>query len=294
MRRSNTEFFLPQYMGSFPVAIPDIASRAEFVRSQLEILRVSAFPLRAHIGKEFEDYRREVFSSLGTYVNATRHRSNGNTKRLICRSFYYSLGLTFTRGSTSQTTDGVSTALTEPDKRLESALFQRRREGAFLPLENEDKLIEGYFWRKTNGVVKEEGTFLPAASSKTELHPLEFCAKSAGWGKHLCAGIPKYTQVLLGILKKRYSHYTSPNAAWTRVGVRVDSRRSSGAARRVALTAGQRTRIANSCTPCGGRWLSLSLSRPPPPLSRVAFSIEPGIKRTRSHGKDRERDRGTK
>lgn len=30
-------------MGSFPVAIPDIASRAEFVRSQLEILRVSTF-----------------------------------------------------------------------------------------------------------------------------------------------------------------------------------------------------------------------------------------------------------
>ncbi|CAK9795783.1 hypothetical protein ANTQUA_LOCUS493 [Anthophora quadrimaculata] len=30
-----------QYMGSFPVAIPDIASRAEYVRSQLETLRVS-------------------------------------------------------------------------------------------------------------------------------------------------------------------------------------------------------------------------------------------------------------
>ncbi|KAG6799015.1 tensin-3-like isoform X1 [Apis mellifera caucasica] len=28
-----------QYMGSFPVAIPDIASRAEYVRSQLETLR---------------------------------------------------------------------------------------------------------------------------------------------------------------------------------------------------------------------------------------------------------------
>lgn len=51
-------------------------------------------------------------SELGTYVNATRHRSEGNTKRLICRSFYYSPGLTFTRGSTSQTTDRVSTALT--------------------------------------------------------------------------------------------------------------------------------------------------------------------------------------
>lgn len=44
---SNTEFFLLQYMGSFPVAVPDIASRAEFVRSQLQILRVSALaPLR--------------------------------------------------------------------------------------------------------------------------------------------------------------------------------------------------------------------------------------------------------
>lgn len=31
-------FFLLQYMGSFPVAIPDIASRAEYVRSQLETL----------------------------------------------------------------------------------------------------------------------------------------------------------------------------------------------------------------------------------------------------------------
>lgn len=41
MHRSNTKFFLLQYMGSFPVAIPDIASRADFVRSQLEILRVS-------------------------------------------------------------------------------------------------------------------------------------------------------------------------------------------------------------------------------------------------------------
>ncbi|XP_025161101.1 tensin-1 isoform X1 [Harpegnathos saltator] len=30
-----------KYMGSFPVAIPDIASRAEFVRSQLEILKYS-------------------------------------------------------------------------------------------------------------------------------------------------------------------------------------------------------------------------------------------------------------
>ena len=34
-------FFSLQYMGSFPVAIPDIASRAEYVRSQLETLRVS-------------------------------------------------------------------------------------------------------------------------------------------------------------------------------------------------------------------------------------------------------------
>lgn len=56
---------------------------------------------RKHIGKKFEDYRGEVFgaSELGTYVNATPSIARGNTKRLICRSFYYSLGLTFTRGS---------------------------------------------------------------------------------------------------------------------------------------------------------------------------------------------------
>ncbi|XP_072750003.1 uncharacterized protein [Anoplolepis gracilipes] len=34
-------FIAAKYMGSFPVAIPDIASRADFVRSQLEILRYS-------------------------------------------------------------------------------------------------------------------------------------------------------------------------------------------------------------------------------------------------------------
>ncbi|KOC71342.1 hypothetical protein WH47_05889, partial [Habropoda laboriosa] len=38
---TNATFFSLQYMGSFPVAIPDIASRAEYVRSQLETLRVS-------------------------------------------------------------------------------------------------------------------------------------------------------------------------------------------------------------------------------------------------------------
>ncbi|XP_070149971.1 tensin-1 isoform X2 [Polyergus mexicanus] len=35
------KFIAAKYMGSFPVAIPDIASRADFVRSQLEILRYS-------------------------------------------------------------------------------------------------------------------------------------------------------------------------------------------------------------------------------------------------------------
>ncbi|KYN04847.1 Tensin-1 [Cyphomyrmex costatus] len=267
---SNTEFFLSQYMGSFPVAIPDISSRAEFVRSQLEILdlltpvvlnyhrlfcgsvvlvktiesrmkpgryvncaqssfyrsctirneptvpikhlhnsgrrefrcyaRANMIFVLKRIGKEFEDYHQEVFgaSELGTYVNATRHRSKGNTKRLICRSFYYSPGLTFTRGSTSQTTDRVSTALTVfSPLSLSLSILPT---GAFLPLESEDKPIEGRishptagygkqvgarsdaFRRKMYGVVKEEGTFLrlctdvviekpscrcPAASSKT-------------------------------------------------------------------------------------------------------------------------------
>lgn len=38
---TEADFLLLQYMGSFPVAIPDIANRAEYVRSQLETLRVS-------------------------------------------------------------------------------------------------------------------------------------------------------------------------------------------------------------------------------------------------------------
>ncbi|KYN10185.1 hypothetical protein ALC57_17678 [Trachymyrmex cornetzi] len=348
---SNTEFFLSQYMGSFPVAIPDIPSRAEFVRSQLEILRicgneikeykqsltsvilmktkkkrikpgrctaqsfrilvtlrdkvdsrsmknkerksrltgpssnydsprnhqgiVESRSIRTHtsvfshlrrcgfgiglpdnrrqcrrrrvtcsrvtyrsctirneptipikhlhnsgrrefrcyartnmifvlkrIGKEFEDYHQEVFgaSELGTYVNATRHRSKGNTKRLICRSFYYSPGLTFTRGSTSQTTDRVSTALTVL---FDGSLFDKLScsKGAFLPLESEDKPIEGRishpavrkgmtyvrsvcksgyskqvgarsdtFWRKMYGVAKEEGTFLLKYVEKSHLY----------------------------------------------------------------------------------------------------------------------------
>ncbi|EGI62622.1 hypothetical protein G5I_08982 [Acromyrmex echinatior] len=346
---SNTEFFLSQYMGSFPVAIPDIPSRAEFVRSQLEILRicgneikgyeqspisvilvktrrrmkpgrctaqsfqilvtlrdkvdsrsiknkerksrltgsssnydsprnhqgiVESRSIRTHtsifshlrrcgfdiglpdnrrqrrqrrvtcshvtyrsctirneptipikhlhnsgrrefrcyartnmifllkrIGKEFEDYHQEVFgaSELGTYVNATRHRSKGNTKRLICRSFYYSPGLTFMRESTSQTTDRVSTALMVL---FNGSLLDKLScsKGAFLPLESEDKPIEGRishpaerkgmtyvrsvcksgygkqvgarsdtFWRKMYGVAKEEGTFL---AEKPEARPV--------------------------------------------------------------------------------------------------------------------------
>lgn len=39
--RTKAKFLLLQYMGSFPVAIPDIDNRAEYVRSQLETLRVS-------------------------------------------------------------------------------------------------------------------------------------------------------------------------------------------------------------------------------------------------------------
>ncbi|KAG7212884.1 hypothetical protein KM043_002236 [Ampulex compressa] len=50
-----------QYMGSFPVAIPDIASRAEFVRSQLETLRVSTFSkYRTMVGGEGKKKRKPV------------------------------------------------------------------------------------------------------------------------------------------------------------------------------------------------------------------------------------------
>ncbi|KAF7408528.1 hypothetical protein HZH66_003065 [Vespula vulgaris] len=52
--------FFEIYMGSFPVAIPDVASRAEFVRSQLETLRVSTFPYY-EMKKKRKEKKVEVF-----------------------------------------------------------------------------------------------------------------------------------------------------------------------------------------------------------------------------------------
>ncbi|TGZ52416.1 Uncharacterized protein DBV15_10266 [Temnothorax longispinosus] len=57
-----------------------------------------------------------------------------------------------------------------------------------------------------------------------------------------------------------------------------ESKPKSAIERRVALTAGQRTRIANSCAPCGAGSLSSGV------LGRGR------VKRIRSRGKDRERD----
>ncbi|KAL2717451.1 tensin-1-like isoform X2 [Vespula squamosa] len=69
--------FLEIYMGSFPVAIPDVASRAEFVRSQLETLRVSTFPYyerKKKKGKEevrgFSSGRMKLENSIGRLEKA--------------------------------------------------------------------------------------------------------------------------------------------------------------------------------------------------------------------------------
>lgn len=63
-------------MGSFPVAIPDIASRAEYVRSQLETLRVSTFSDKNFL-KVFCDSFREInldvyIYILYTYISRTK------------------------------------------------------------------------------------------------------------------------------------------------------------------------------------------------------------------------------
>lgn len=57
-----------------------------------------------------------------------------------------------------------------------------------------------------------------------------------------------------------------------------ESKPKTAIERRVALTAGQRTRIANSCAPCGAGSLSSGV------LGRGR------VKRIRSHGKDRKSD----
>lgn len=69
-------FFSLQYMGSFPVAIPDIASRAEYVRSQLETLRVSTLSDKNFL-KVFCDSFREInldvyIYILYTYISRTK------------------------------------------------------------------------------------------------------------------------------------------------------------------------------------------------------------------------------
>lgn len=64
-------FFSLQYMGSFPVAIPDIASRAEYVRSQLETLRVSTLSDKNFL-KVFCDSFREINLDVYIYVRISR------------------------------------------------------------------------------------------------------------------------------------------------------------------------------------------------------------------------------
>lgn len=66
-------------MGSFPVAIPDIASRAEYVRSQLETLRVSTLSdkiffwkiviLKRNFWKERLGVEKSLPIKLVTYIN---------------------------------------------------------------------------------------------------------------------------------------------------------------------------------------------------------------------------------
>lgn len=74
-------FFSLQYMGSFPVAIPDIASRAEYVRSQLETLRVSTFSDKNFL-KVFCDSFREI--NLDVYIYMYVHFENE-----ILENYYY-------------------------------------------------------------------------------------------------------------------------------------------------------------------------------------------------------------
>lgn len=65
-------------MGSFPVAIPDIASRAEYVRSQLETLRVSTFSDKNFM-KNFCDSFGEI--NFQIYLRISR--------MIILENYYY-------------------------------------------------------------------------------------------------------------------------------------------------------------------------------------------------------------
>lgn len=73
-------------MGSFPVAIPDIASRAEYVRSQLETLRVSR-PFRTKIlWKIFA--KRDSFGEINFEIYV-RSIENDNSQELLLLLFFF-------------------------------------------------------------------------------------------------------------------------------------------------------------------------------------------------------------
>jgi len=73
-------------MGSFPVAIPDIASRAEFVRSQLEVLRVSAsVPACA---KNYREFSVLLPMRILLYTRMTNH---GNPEVTLFLSPFFPL-----------------------------------------------------------------------------------------------------------------------------------------------------------------------------------------------------------
>lgn len=73
-------------MGSFPVAIPDIASRAEYVRSQLETLRVSR-PFRTKIlWKIFA--KRDSFGEINFEIYV-RSIENDNSRELLLLLFSF-------------------------------------------------------------------------------------------------------------------------------------------------------------------------------------------------------------
>lgn len=76
-------FFSLQYMGSFPVAIPDIASRAEYVRSQLETLRVSTLSDKNFL-KVFCDSFREINLDVYIYVRTFREWNSWELLLLFC------------------------------------------------------------------------------------------------------------------------------------------------------------------------------------------------------------------
>lgn len=79
-------FFSLQYMGSFPVAIPDIASRAEYVRSQLETLRVSTLSDKNFL-KVFCDSFREINLDVYIYIYVRTFREWNSWELLLLFCF---------------------------------------------------------------------------------------------------------------------------------------------------------------------------------------------------------------